>query len=125
MASNLVTFDSLSTHIGAVPALKLCAFFAGRSLYVPQKHSIGHIIEKLIGREAFDYLIQGYANDVINIPEMELLDLRRLGRLHELLKLGANDTLAAQLIGVTKRHILNMKNQLATFDESLYSSEEA
>lgn len=123
MAANLVTFDSLATHIGAVPALKLCAFFAGRSLYVPQKWTPSHIIEKLVGREAFNYLINGFSNDVINIPEMELQDLRRAGRLHELLKLGASDALSAQLLGVSKRHILNIKNQLATFEESLFTED--
>jgi hypothetical protein len=117
------TFDELSNSIGAVPALKLCSFFHGTSLYVPQKWVHGHIIEKLIGREAFDYLIRGHGNETINIPELEMLDLRRAGRLHQLLKLGCSDTLAAQLIGVSKRQIHNIKTQLLSFNESLFSEE--
>ncbi len=117
MNATLTTFDRLATQIGPVPALKLCAFFAGRSVYVPKKMQHDHIIEKLIGRAAFGYLVDGYANEVLNLPAMDLLDLRRAGRLHQLIEIGASDALSAQLLGVTKRHILNIKNKLADLDD--------
>lgn len=122
-ASNFKTFNDLANIVGAESALKMCAFWGGRSLHIPKKWSVDHPLEHLIGRDDLDHLIFSHGNRVINMPEMLLLDLRRAGQLQELIKLGASNTLSAQLLGVSTRQVINIKNQLATFDGSLYSEE--
>lgn len=115
---SLKTFDELANSIGAVPALIFCSFFAGTSVYIPASFAAttDHPICKVIGPEAFDYLVRSHGSVSLNIPTLELLSIRRAGKLWQLQKLGANDGLCSQLLGVSKKQIVNLKNDLKTFD---------
>jgi hypothetical protein len=124
VTTDFKTFEDLANAIGAVPALKLCAFFASiPSLYVPKTYIINHPIEHLIGIESFKHLIQAYGNKILKLPTLELLNLRRAGRLYQLNKLGASTALSAQLLGIGTRQVNQIKSQLATFEQSLFSEE--
>lgn len=115
-AENFKTFDELANSIGAVPALTLCSFFANTTVYIPDTPPHGHLIEKLIGLEAFTYLCRSHGSQTLNIPSLELLSIRRAGRLYQLQRLGASDGLAANLLGLSKKHVQGLKAELATFE---------
>lgn len=113
---SLKTFDDLANSVGAVPALILTSFFAGTCLYIPDSPTPNHLISQVIGSEAFGYLCRSHGSQSLNIPSLELLSIRRAGRLHQLLKIGASDGLCSQLLGVSKKQIVNLKNDLKKLD---------
>lgn len=113
---SLKTFDDLANSVGAVPALILCSFFAGTSIYVPDIPPPNHLVEKVIGADAFMYLCRSHGSQTVNIPALELTSIRRAGRVHQLQKLGVSDGLAANLLGISKKQIINLKRELETFE---------
>ncbi len=108
-------FQEISDQIGGAPALMICAFFGGmgRPLYVPAQAIPGHTLEKLIGREAFGWLIAWRGGETLHVPSLKALEsVRRAGQIAALSKLGASRPAMAALCGVTERRVDQLLDQL-------------
>lgn len=107
-------FGLLADDIGAVPAVKLCAFFGalGRSLYIPHTPIRGHLVEKVIGPEAWGRLVESYGDTSLSVPKLELGPLRRAGMVVALSRHGVPLNLMAAAASCTQIRIAQIRKEL-------------
>lgn len=112
ISTELKEFEELARHVGPSAALKLAAFFGGRTLYVPHKVPDHHILVRLLGREAANYLADGFGGTTISAPACELKALRRAGKVFLATRHNLPAHTIARLIGIGPRQLANIKQQL-------------
>jgi hypothetical protein len=110
--NEIKTFERLALAIGPSAALLICAFWAYRSLYVPTTLPAEHILRRLIGNEAAEYLVAQFGGECLSIPGCELRPVRRAGQLHALSPYGVSDRAAALAIGITPRRVEQLRAEL-------------
>lgn len=113
--SELKTFDRLAAEIGGGPALLLCAFYGGMAhgAYVPTQPADGHVIENLIGREAFGWLVQAFGGETLCLPKLDgLRHIRAAGMVAALSRHGVPKHLQAAACDLTPRRIDQIRDQL-------------
>nr|MBL8410718.1 hypothetical protein [Dechloromonas sp.] len=113
--SELKGFDRLAAEIGGGPALLLCAFYGGMAhgAYVPAQPVEGHVIEKLIGREAFGWLCQAFGGETLCLPTLDgLRHIRSAGLVAGLSRHGVPKHLMAAACDLSTRRIEQIREQL-------------
>ena len=108
MKTEVINLERMANSIGVTAALRLFYFFAQNSetLYIPEKVIPGHLIEKVIGPEAFDYLVQTFGGETISIPNLGSIEAtRREGWIFSLAKKGVPKKKIADLLGIGERHV--------------------
>lgn len=115
----LFAFGALADDIGAVPAMKLCAFYGGFTVYIPVKFSPDHFLCRLLGEEAFRLLIACHGGEVLNPPAAEMLPLRRAGMVYRLSRYQVPMGVVAGALGLTRNriHQLNKSIELECIDD--------
>lgn len=111
----LKVFDRVSSEIGGGPALVLCSFFGGSggSLYVPPKPKPGHLIEKLIGQQSFEWLCQSFGGETLHLPTLSGLDvIKTAGRAYALSRSGISAKMLAVACGISRRRADQVLRQL-------------
>lgn len=85
-STDFIQADRLASVIGLPATLTLCGFFgkSGQRVYVPIETTPDHILQKLIGTEAFKKLVATHAGECLAIPEVDLTTLRRAGMVYRL-----------------------------------------
>lgn len=115
IASELKAFTHLASEIGGGPALLLCAFYGGmgHSCYVPAQPVDGHVIQNLIGREAFGWLCQAFGGETINLPRLNgLRSVQSAGMVAALSRHGVSKSLIAAACDLTPRRIQQIHHEL-------------
>lgn len=115
ISSDLKGFDRLAAEIGGGPALLLVSFYGGMAhgCYVPAQPVDGHVIEKLIGREAFGWLCQAFGGETLCLPTLDgLRHIRAAGMVAALARHGVPKTLMAAACDLSTRRIEQIKDQL-------------
>ena len=99
--------EQIADQVGAAAALKLCAFWGGngRRLYVPTTPLDGHLLEKIIGREAFINLVQAYPGEALWLPRVDLLPLQMAGRCWLLRDSEYSQNQIANLLGISPARV--------------------
>jgi hypothetical protein len=110
--TELKAFQLLCDAVGPAAALCLCAFFAGRNVYVPACIPGIHVIVNLIGREAADRLAAEYGGESISVPSCELRHLRRAGQIYALRRYGLSHSAMASALGITAMRVSQIRAQL-------------
>lgn len=105
ISAELRAFRKLADVIGADGALLLIAFAGGRLVFIPGKPDTDHILTRLLGKEAFERLQEVYGYEGLNIPSVDLLPVRRLGRVFRLIKSGIPSYEIAETVGITTRQV--------------------
>ncbi len=105
MICELRFFEALAADIGAGPALQLCAFFSGRSCYVPEEFRPDHTFCKLLGEHAFLKLIATRGGETLNPPALDLKPLRNAGKVLLLSRHKLPVRTVANIVGLTPRRI--------------------
>lgn len=105
-------FDELANDIGAVAALKLCAFFAHSSLYVPQEFNPDHILCRVIGEDAFRLLIACRRGEGFTVPAMDVSLYRNAGMVYRLHRYKVPAQVMATLAGLSSRRIRQIQDEL-------------
>jgi len=84
------SFTRLADVVGPIPALKIIAFYghAHGKVHIPAKYTPGHQIERLVGGEALQKLVETFPGQTISVPDLDLLHLRRAGLVARMEKYG-------------------------------------
>ena len=97
-------FTRLAESIGVDAALTLAAFFRGQpTLYVPEFHRCGHLIECVVGQPAFLRLIAAYGGETICLPKVCTEAEQRAGAVYRALLKGQSTAEIAALLGISQR----------------------
>lgn len=116
-STELKAFARLEGAVGGVSALKLCAFFANHTLYVPREIPADHVISKLIGARDASYLAAELGGQDVFVPACELRPLRRAGKLRRMLRHpGTTPTGCAQELGVTARQARRLAEKIMALE---------
>lgn len=99
--------EKIANQIGTSAALRLAAFWGGtgRQLYVPLEATPGHLIEKVIGPEAFGFLVQAYGGENLWLPQVDLEPLRNAGRVYLLRQSELSNNQIGNLLGLSKQRV--------------------
>lgn len=100
--------EDLGAIIGFSNTLLICGTRGGKTLYIPEATSDGHILGKLIGETAFAALVASFGGETIDIPM--LADFSRYQRVRTCAKLlisGKGLHAIAALTGVTYNQVKN------------------
>lgn len=113
----VLLFERLANAIGPGAALKISAFYGQGSctLYVPENvHVInGHRLEKLIGEEAFGYLVSSFGGETIPAPRLACMDvLRRAGAIANLARYNVPPRIVAASLDLSERRVRQITEQL-------------
>lgn len=77
---NASDLDEVAPVIGYRATRILAAWFPGRKVHVPVRYAVGHPLELLLGRQAFEALIREFPGEKIRVPTREADDLCRRDR---------------------------------------------
>lgn len=105
-------FERLAKAVGATAALRICAYWGRRKLYVPSKIASDHLIAKVIGLEAAQGLVSAFPEQLLSIPACELTSLRRAAHVAMLWKYGVPVTASANILGVSAQRIKQLRGEL-------------
>lgn len=105
--SSYLQVERIADQIGANAALKLTAFYGGtgRNCYVPTDPVNGHVLEKIIGPEAFKNLVAAFGGESIWLPLVDLTPLRNAGRIWMLRESELSNAQIANLLGISKARV--------------------
>jgi len=112
--STFKLLDRIAIEIGLEPTLQLAGFFGGqgRALYVPLKPTPGHVIEKVIGEQAFADLCMAFPGESVPVPQVDLTPLRNAGRVWWLRETGLSAPQIANLLGISKQRVGQIQTSL-------------
>ncbi len=107
MSASFQQIEKISLAVGTSAALRLAAFFGGtgKNLYVPLEATPGHLIEKLIGAEAFGYLVEAFAGENVWMPAVDLAPLQAAGKVWMLRQSELSNSQIGNLLGLSKQRI--------------------
>jgi len=99
---------------GLPAALTLCAFAgkAAQRVYFPKSAEGNHLFKKLLGVEAFSRLVDAFGGQYVEVPELDLLPLRRVGMVYRLTNRGLPVGDIAQAVGINVRRVQAIRTQL-------------
>jgi len=112
----VIVFERLALAIGPTASLKLCQFYGcgSKTLYVPNEKTPDHEISRLIGDEAFAYLVSAFSGETICLPSLAGMKyLRRAGLVRQLSACGVPQRLIAAAIGLGIERVRQIQKQLA------------
>lgn len=108
-------FQDLADAIGALPAMTLCAFCeSSASLYVPNFHQPGHMLERVLGESAYLQLIAHFGGETICLPAMRFEQERRLGLIYRLTRRGLSNYEIAKRTDIGSPRILQVQAAIAS-----------
>ena len=108
-------FERLAETIGPTPAMTLCAFASARpTLYIPDNYTAGHILERLLGENAFLSLVANFGGETFTPPAMMLQPVRALGKVYALTRAGLTAQQIADPTGLGYRNIKHLQKRLAS-----------
>lgn len=112
--TNFKLLEQIADQVGAEAALRLCAFFGGvgRALYVPVKPSRNHVIELIIGEQAFADLCAAFPGQSVPVPTIDIAPLRNAGKVWAARDSGVQPGLLAHLTGLSKQRIGQIMSEL-------------
>ena len=112
----VLTLERLCDTVGSSAALRLTAFFGSAgspTLYVPETATPGHRIEKIIGGDAFGYLVQAHGGETICLPNLSLVtQYQRAGAVASMVRHGMPFPQIARTIGLTRNRVRDLAKQL-------------
>lgn len=105
--SSFQQVERIADQIGANAALKLSAFFGGtgRVCYIPVEATTGHVLEKIIGEEAFRNIVAAFAGETLWLPMVDLTPLRNAGRIWMLRESELSNGQIANLLGISRARV--------------------
>ncbi len=105
--SSFMQVERIADQIGAHAALQLTGFFGGtgRRVYIPVEATPGHLIEKIIGPEAFTNLVAAFAGENIWLPLLDLAHLRNAGRIWMLRQSELSNAQIGNLLGISTARV--------------------
>jgi hypothetical protein len=105
--SSFVQVERIADQIGANAALKLAAFYGGtgKQVYIPTQPTTGHVLEKIVGEEAFKNLVAAFAGETLWLPLVDLTALRNAGRVWMLRESELSNGQIANLLGISRARV--------------------
>lgn len=99
--------EQIADQVGANAALRLTSFFGGtgRRLYVPLVATPNHLLEKIVGREAFVNLVAAFGGESLWLPLIDINPLRNAGRVWLLRESNLSDVQIGNLLGISKQRV--------------------
>lgn len=85
--------------------MTLAAFAGGRTLYVPEKHRPGHLLERLLGEETFLRMIAAHGGETVMFVHARMDAERRLGVVLRGMRAGLTTKQIAAEIGISYRRV--------------------
>lgn len=109
--ANQSTLERLGDCVGTVAALKLCARWGGRTLYVPgEPMANDHPIVALIGPRLAADLQQEFGSETLSIPTAEFRNLRRYGLAEQMAKKGIPHSVIGLALGIGPDRVRQLLN---------------
>ncbi len=105
-------FEALAEATSPTAALNLCAFFEGRSLYIPASIGDEHLIAAVVGKEAAQALAYEFGGQTIAIPDATAKHLRLAGKVWYLLEKGCPSVAIARVLNISPRRAGQIKRAL-------------
>lgn len=107
------SFTRLADVVGPIPALKIIAFYghAHGKVHIPAKYTPGHQIERLVGGEALQKLVETFPGQTISVPDLDLLHLRRAGLVARMEKHGLPPSVIGLAVGITPRQVQRIQEK--------------
>ncbi len=101
--------EALSEQIGVTKALSLLAFFENtRTIYVPGYYEAGHLLERIVGTEAFLKLIASFGYETISLPAARFNRERRTGLVFDLHRRGTKISDIALIVRISERRVYQL-----------------
>lgn len=113
-SSDFVQVGRIADAIGVPAALTLCGFYgkSGQRLPIPLKATADHVLNNLIGIEAFQRLVDAFGGQPLPVPEVDLVPLRRAGMVYRLSRRSVPVSDIAQAAGINPRTVSQIKARL-------------
>lgn len=106
-------FLKISDAIGPLPAMVFCAFAsAKKTFYVPESYIPGHVLERLLGEDAFLSMIANFGGETIMAPSMRLDEVRNLGIVYTLTRRGLSAQEIESQTGLQYRNIKLLQQRI-------------
>lgn len=105
--------ERLAAVVGVAAALRICAYWGKRKLYVPPSIASNHLIAKVIGLEAAQRLVEAFPGQGLSVPACELAHLRRASHVALLWKYGVPPATTANVLGISPARVSQIRSQLA------------
>lgn len=106
-----VQFERLAEAMSPSAALLLCAFFGPGSLYIPPIISEAHPIFAVIGKNAATDLAFEFGSQTIDIPSVELANVRRAGKVFSLMRHGLSGSHIARVLNMSPRRVFQIRRE--------------
>ncbi len=107
------TLDDIASVIGYTATRELRAWYAGRTVYVPQRVAADHPLAVLLGLPTLRALVGAYAGEGLKVPT-DADDQRavRDRRIAEMLAAGARVAEIAVAVDLSERRVLQVRDEL-------------
>lgn len=117
--------ERICNVVGLPATLKICAFFGrpGARVYIPVEATPGHLLERLIGAEAFAALVAAEGGEAIQIPEIDLGPMKRAGAIYRLSKRGVPAVDIAAAVGLNLRTVQLIRQQQADMANLIFEGD--
>jgi hypothetical protein len=112
-SADLKFLERMAEAVGVSAALRICAYWGKRKLYVPPSVASDHLIAKVIGLEAAQRLAVTFAGQVLSVPACDLAPLRRAASVALLWRYGVPPSVSANVLGVSLQRIKQLRGQLS------------
>lgn len=100
--------EDLAAVIGLTNTLLLCGTRGGDNLYVPGQATAGHLLESLLGKCAFERLVEEWGGTSFTVPSLsDFGRYQRIRKCAELVGQGRSLHSVAKLTGVTYQQAKN------------------
>lgn len=111
---NLDRINELAEVVGTAAALRLVAWYDGRTVYVPTStDNPNHLLRRILADdEAFSALVKAHGGNYIALPAINLDALKHAGIIYRLSARGISAPDLATLCGISPGTVNSVRNQL-------------
>jgi hypothetical protein len=111
-STSLKQASRLADVVGFEGAVYLSAWFGQRQIYVPTTASDDHLLQKVIGEQAFSKLVKEHGGEYLDVPPIEAPAMRQAGLVHRLTAKGVSAADVAHVTGICPRSVRLIRKQL-------------
>lgn len=106
--------DDLAAVVGYSATCALCAWWGGRTLYVPARYSPAHPLARVIGPSALRRLVAEFGSEALSVPsDAGVAQYQRERRACEMYADGCTALEVAAALQVTERRAQQLRVELA------------